>query len=464
MKKEIFCLLGLNFIMAIYSFALTLSDTKAIELGKQWYPNELRQDCQRIHFPVSVDNPNFGLFLHSRDNSGDYHFPLIFKIPDDPNDYVLLAWNDCLGTIWWRLLKTVDGGQTFQLVCDNNKPIGIVAEWSSFRLVELTGDNIPELVWEGSGIGANGKGQGLAAWQWRNGCFVPITPYETDNLTNSDSNYNNGLVTNSYIEIDDLEGDGTAEVIVGPGMLMHWDEDENSGEDDVTWTTDSPTVVWRYDGIKYVKWYELDPNEPYAIYVPSLGAFHPSTIPFSELSNPGNGKISIFISDPAGNSTADDFAQNSFECNGVSLTFKKIWKNNKQPEENSANFEFVGVPVKQFVRKSQGEWQTNPSDPFILSPDQKMEYHFCGKYVELETNKALIFPQLKEKSEKFFSENPNKTEYFATIPIRAKFKNNKISQTSALICIKKTGNVAEKEKSQNTDSSKTTNPKQTEKK
>lgn len=54
-----------------------------------------------------------------------------------------------------------------------------------------------------------------------------------------------------------------------------------------------------YDGSKYVKWYELDPDDPNPIYVPSLGVFHPSTIPLSELSNSGNGKISVdFVAIP----------------------------------------------------------------------------------------------------------------------------------------------------------------------
>ncbi len=457
MKKICFLFFALSFLISLSQCSLTITDEKAIDLGKQWYPDEFRECHQLRGEPLPIDDPNFGYGM--KDMPVYFQYPLIFKMPNDPNDYVILAWRDCGRNLRWKLLKTTDNGESFQLICQSEKPILNAGFSWGLRLVELTGDNIPELIWEGGNLSLSASkadsDQAITIWQWKNGCFINILPY----MANSGNDFIGYLTTESFIEIDDLDGDNKAEIIVGPELTRI--EDENG---DVSWEKNTPGSVWRYDGIKYVKWYELDPNDPNPIYVPSLGAFHPSTIPFSELSNPGNGKISIFISDPAGNLTADDFAQNSFECNGVSLTFKKIWKNNKQPEENSANFEFVGVPVKQFVRKSQGEWQTNPSDPFILSPDQKMEYHFCGKYVELETNKALIFPQLKEKSEKFFSENPNKTEYFATIPIRAKFKNNKISQTSALICIKKTGNIAEKEKSQNTDSSKTTNPKQTEKK
>ncbi len=83
----------------------------------------------------------------------------------------------------------------------------------------------------------------------------------------------------------------------------------------------------------------------------------------------------------------------------------------------------------------------NPSDPFILSPDQKMEYHFCGKYVELEVNRSAVFPAILQRAQKFFNDNPAKDIFFTSLPIRAKFENNKISQVSALVCIKKTGSA-----------------------
>ena len=93
-----------------------------------------------------------------------------------------------------------------------------------------------------------------------------------------------------------------------------------------------------------------------------------------------------------------------------------------------------------------------------------MEYHFCGKYVELETNRSLIFPNLKEKADKFFTDNPDKDKFFATIPIRAKFKNDKISQISAMICIKRTGFQEKAEETKKVDEKNKPEPNQSKKK
>jgi len=448
------------FFLILFSYflwALDLSTDQIVNLFLQNTPDKVKKACEMYGRCDCFSYEQIKLEVEHRENSYVFQY-LVFNLPGNSSDYILLYWGTVPVEGWWKLLMTSDKGQTFSVVCQNSKPF-YRGYFSKLWLSDLTGDGIPELIYQGEAYGgSNFPTVGLNIWKWDGNCFNHID--FVDPINPPDEDFLNGAGSNTYIKFYDIDGDGVAEVIQGPYLDKIVEENG-----DVTWEEFPHTsIIYKFDGSKFVKFMEFDGSDPCGFYVPSLGAFHPSTIPFSELSNPGNGKISIFISDPAGNLTADDFAQNSFECNGVSLTFKKIWKNNKQPEENSANFEFVGVPVKQFVRKSQGEWQTNPSDPFILSPDQKMEYHFCGKYVELETNKALIFPQLKEKSEKFFSENPNKTEYFATIPIRAKFKNNKISQTSALICIKKTGNIAQDKKPQNVDTSKKGETKQTEKK
>jgi hypothetical protein len=466
MKKTITFFILISFLALFNFFSFEITDQKAIELGKQWYPDELRAMCINLKETPCVDQPDFGKWLHDPGGYGDYHPPKIFTIPNDPNVYVLLAWEDCSfhSTLWWRILKTNDDGKTFQLVCDNANPVDDGGMQWAVKPMDLTGDGIPELVWNGVNLGmANwGGNEAIAVWGWKNGCFtllMPLDPYDE-----SETMCVSGLYSNTSVRLADIDEDGKAEIIVGQQLDHHWNVTEE-GYDDITWTVSEPGEVWRYDGEKFVKWFELDPNDPNPIYVQSLGVFHPSTIPFSELSNPGNGKISIFVSDPAGPLTADNFVTNSFTYNKVSLTFKKIWKNNKQPDESSANFEFSGVPVKQFVRKSQGEWQTNPSDPFILSPYGAMEYHFCGKYVELETNRALIFPELKQKAEKFFNIHPDKTTYLATIPIKAKFGNsNKISQISAMICIKKTGYQEKAEETKKVDEKNKPEPNRSKKK
>ncbi len=437
MKLLIFLLFTLN------SFGLTITDEKAIELGKQWYPQELGEYClDWADGKTAIEEPNFGWSLH--DETGPYHFPLIFNIPNDPNDYILLAWSDCISYLFWRILKTNDGGKTFQFVCDIDKIVSDSGYWWSLRLVDLTGDNIPELLQEGAVHGVSSRGdEGIAIWQWRDGCFKHITPYDWTGEYSDDKIDNNyKIVTNSFLELDDIDEDGKAEIIIGPTMSMNWGKSE-TGEDDVTWTVSYPGEVWRYNGSMYEKWYELDPNDENPIYVPSLGVFHPSTIPFSELSNPGQGKISIFISDPPGSLTCDDFVKNLFTLNEISISFKKIWNNKNNPDEKKANYEFLGCPVKQVVRKSQGDFQTNPQDPFILSQDLKMEYHFLGKYIELEARRDKIYPILKSKAEKFFEENPQSELYWASLPIKGRFNNGKISQISTFISIKRTGNLTE---------------------
>ena len=467
MKKNLFMILFS--LLTLSQFPLTLTTDQMISLFLQNTPESLKKICDGDSAPMcQYDNiERIRYDLENRDDDADFQY-LTFTMPNEPYEYLLLCWRAGGDLGWWRLLKTNDGGENFSIVCETPKPLIRGINWKLW-LSDLTGDSVPELIEESSLIGSSAPfGMNMHVWQWKNNCFQYIVVNGEDD---TDEFIEGGIGATSLLEIDDLDGDGKAEIIKGPYLTSVSDEDPTvyvaPCDDNWHWKAISGTsFVYHYDGSKFVKWYELDPNEPYAIYVPSLGAFHPSTLPLSELSNPGDGKIKIFVSDPAGALTADNFVTNSFEYNGNPLSFKKIWKNNKQPDESSANFEFAGTPVKQTIRNSQGEWQTNPSDPFILSPDQKMEYHFCGKYVELETTRALVFPNLKEKAEKYFDENPGKEQFFETIPIRAKFTNNKIGQVSAFVCIKKTGNQELKgdDKQKMVNEQKKIEPKQSEKK
>jgi len=440
MKKNLFMILFS--LLTLSQFSLTLTTDQLVSLFLQNTPEGLKKECEYNTTPACRYNDAERIKYDVEQRADDSKFQyLVFTMPNEPYEYLLLCWQASADLGWWKLLKTNDNGETFTVVCETSKPVTrgwIYKLW----LADLTGDNVPELIEETSGVGSSGdSGKGLHIWEWKNHCFQYIVVNgEDDPLANEES----GIVGTALLEIDDLDGDGKAEIVKGPYLAMVTDENGNVG-----WVAvPHSSFVYHYDGSMFVKWYEIDPNDPNPIYVPSLGAFHPSTLPLSELSNPGNGKIKVFISDPAGSLTAENFVTNSFEFAGISLSFKKIWKNNKQPEESSANFEFAGCPVKQFLRKSEGEWQTTPSDPFILSADQKMEYHFCGKYVELEVNRSTVFPAILERAQKFFNDNPTKEIFFTSLPIRAKFTNNKIAQVSALVCIKKTGNSGEAAKTE----------------
>jgi hypothetical protein len=203
----------------------------------------------------------------------------------------------------------------------------------------------------------------------------------------------------------------------------------------------SPTRFYKYDGASYVLWKTIPvtQEDPYPISVPSIGAIHPSTLSLSELSNPGNGKLRVFVSHPAGTATVDDYETGQFTYQQTALTFKKRWTNHKQPDTASANFEWGGCPVKQAAKQGQGQWQVNPSNPAVPSPDGATEYHFVGPYLELEIPRSAVFPYLLQAASDAFAKEPSRDTTFVEVPLSGKMKNGKLASVSALVCVRKTG-------------------------
>lgn len=431
--KKYFILFYLFSSLNLISLEITVE--KAYQLGLQFIPQKLVDCCDK--YPDSCEYKDFeGATFGIRDDiehgykpDGKERYPswgtfkfIVFKMPNDQSDYVLLAWLDCIHEFCWVLIKTNDGGQTFQKVCDNSEDErGAGGFGWGVRLNDLTGDGIPELLAEGV-LSGSGQFENLVIWQWQNGCFKCISK--------------EGFDSNSYISIEDIDDDGVAEIIVGP-MIERFNNSEEPDVNDITWEAVSNGQVWHFENGLYRLWYEFGPTEENHIYVPSIAVFHPSTIPLSELSNPGNGKIKLFVSDPPSRLSVDDFKKDSFKYGPSPLSFKKIWKNKNYPDESFANYSFMDVPVRQILRKSQGEWQTNPSDPFLLSPDKKLEYHFIGDYVELEMQRKELFPYLLKVAQENFSRHPESTITFVSIVIRGKFNNGKISNTIAIVAVKK---------------------------
>lgn len=444
------------FILNFNLFCLELTDEQAVLIAIQNTPLKLIESCQIRDSEEYLDYDGFLYFLKEDRRYGwkpdgkmraltatDFKY-FTFNMPNDPNDYLFLAWSICVDGAW-KILKTNDGGKTFETVCENKGYLGDMGFGWGFRLIDLTGDNIPELLYEGTLIGAsnsNGQSDGITPWQWKDGCFRRLID-PSYKIFEGDYGEDDGWGTNSYITIDDLNNDGKAEIIIGPYLERidnGYTDEEGNWIPNVTWEPTNNGEVWHFNGEYYVKWYEFSPMEKHPFYVPSLAVFHPSTIPLSELKNPGQGKIKIFVSDPAGSLTSNDFQTDSFKYLETPIEFKKIWKNKKYPSEDEANFEFLGVPVYQSVRKSKGDWQINPSDPFVLSPDLNMEYHFVGDYIEIEMPRSLVFKHLLKNAEEQFKKLSGKDTVIISLPFEGKFKNGKKGVFSAIIGVKKTGN------------------------
>ena len=370
------------------------------------------------------------------------YFELPYGGPGRP--LVLLYWCETSGEIWWRLVGRAAGGD-FSLIQEaegwyETTPYDLV----QVRLADLDGDGTPELLLFS---GESYSMTTLFAFRWQDQRLVRITPRK---LYDIDGPYSPEIVVsemgfddmeNSGIHLADLDEDGKAEIIVGPDRekVYKYDAEGNRLEDDITWRSTTPTRIFRMVNGVYELWREAPPDDPYPISVPSIGAFHPSTLPLSELSHPGNGKMRVFVSHPAGTATVDDYETGQFRFQGTALPFKKRWSNEKQPDTASANYEWDDCPVKQAAKEGRGEWQVNPSDPALPSPDGKTEYHFVGPYLELEIGRSAVFPYLLEAATAAFARDPQKETTFVEVPLKGRMKNGKLAVVRALACIRKTG-------------------------
>lgn len=356
---------------------------------------------------------------------------------------VLLYW--CEGnSIWWRLVEK-PGTEDYRLLQEGEGWYGGVPnDIQQVRLQDLDADGIPELLLFS---GESHAMDALFVFRWQGGRLVRITPRKLHDIL---GDYDDIMVVselgfrdmeNAGIHLEDLDGDGKAEIIQGPDSeaVYKYDEEGNRLENDRTWRAVTPTRIFRLVNGLYELWREADPSDPYPVRVPSIGAIHPSTLPLSELSNPGNGKLRVFVSHPAGTATADDYETGRFKFQQTALAFQKRWTNARQPDTASANFEWFGCPVKQTERQGGGEWQVNPSDPAVPSPEGRTEYHFVGPYLELEIPRSAVYPYLLQAATAAFAREPSRETYFVEVPLTGQMKNGKLAAVSAVVCIQKTG-------------------------
>ncbi len=441
-------------LVLIAAFAVTLSlfaltPQQVIPLLTQFQPPAITQWASGD--PSLLEDPNLDITQDGTAfQQGSQYQYLSLSFPGDSKQYLLLAWTQetggrSLGSFYWRLLSSTDDGQTWSVYQDAPTWFGpLNAGGWDLRTQDLTGDGIPEVLVEGGDVGDNPS---LIIFAWRRGQLVNITP-EDPRMTaarqaglpimgveREGDLFTSAFQTDSDINLQDLDGDGIAEVVVGP-----WLQEHVNAPDDITYTPCTPTRIWKFNGTSYVLWKEVPPTDPYPTTVPSIAVVHPATIPLSELQGGGgNGNLQVFVSHPSGTETVDDMNTAGFTFQGTPLAFQKRWPNQKQPDTTSANFEWAGCPVKQEPAQSQGDWNPPPEDPFVLSPDGKTEYHFVGPYLELRLPKSVVYPMLLQQATDAFTKDPSRQTDFIDIPIWGTMTNGKLAAVSALVCIKNTG-------------------------
>ncbi|MGA9750888.1 MAG: hypothetical protein WBS54_03775 [Acidobacteriota bacterium] len=382
---------------------------------------------------------------------GSQYQYLSLSFPEDPKQYLLLGWSlgfpseRSLGAFYWRLLSSTDGGQTWAIYQDAPTWFGpLNANTWDLRAQDLTGDGIPEVLVEGGDVG---DAPSLIIFAWRGGQLVNITPEDPRvtaarqaglpimGVEQQGDLFTSAFQTDSDIEIQDLDGDGIAEVVVGP-----WLQEHVNAPNDITYTPSTPTRIWKFNGTSYVLWKEVPPTDPYPTTVPSIAVVHPGTIPLSELQGGGgNGNLQVFVSHPSGTETVDDMNTAGFTFQGTPLAFQKRWPNQKQPDRSYANNDWMGCPMRQEPAQSQGDWNPSPEDPFVPSPDGTTEYHFVGPYLELRLPKSVVYPMLLQQATDAFTKDPSRQTYFIDIPISGKITNGKLAAIATMVCIKNTG-------------------------
>jgi hypothetical protein len=435
-RVSFFSIFAVLAVMACLPFGAT-TPGQAAALFNQFLPAEVSQAFAFGGFSDRLANPAEEL---TWEVSSHFRY-LQVSIPGDPAQYVLLAWGgDETAGAYWRLLKSVDGGSTYTIVQDSHLwylPLG--SNWGMrVQDLHLPGDDAPQiLLYDGNPE----EMQSLSVFAWRSGQLVLISPADprlSDPSPGIIPHLWTSFVSNSEVALEDVDGDGTAEVIVYPSQEK---VESSLGAGDWDWRFVTPTQVYRYNGSQYVLWTTITAsgNDPYPVTVPGIAVMRPGTIPLSSLSSPGNGELQILLSHPAGTSTVDDLDSTTFAFQGTPLAYKKKWANQKQPDTSSANFEWEGCPVRQTAIKGNGEWNPPPEDPFLPSPDGKTEYHFVAPYLELRLPKSAVFPYLLQAATEAFAKDPARQTYFVEVPLSGKMKNGKLAAVSALVCIRKTG-------------------------
>lgn len=423
------------------SSAQLITDQLAVSLEAQFRPSQVVAVLTTAHDLRFLDDPEWQMKEHNGDGwfTGNVGYRQL-ACPTDTQTYVLLFWRLGDMGVWWRLLSSGDN-TNFRLVQDSEGLIGIGEGPLRVRPVDLDGDGIPEVIFEATGSWCT-----LFVYAWKDSQLTLISPVDTTQTgvfpSMVHTTYSIFNSFNNDVTIEDLDGDGKAEVVVLPSMEGHYVTSPN-GDEDYQWDVLSPMRVYHLANGVYALWKEVPADEPYPMSVPGIAVIHPGTVPLSEVSkSAGGGNLRVFVSHPAGDTyTADDFVTTSFtlDIGQVPLVFSKRWDNNQYPDLSQGNMQWVGVPVRQAARPSQGEWTVNPSDPASPSPDPAMEFHFLGPYLELRLDKSAVYPFLLQRATADFATDPAKTTTFVEVPISGKMKDGKLAAIGAIVCVKKAG-------------------------
>jgi hypothetical protein len=429
--------------------AQTVTDEVAASLATAFCPPALVTDDTRQGYPdEALGNPLQQMESHRLDGCGwsGYMGYKEIHLPNDAKTYVLLFWrDDSWSDVCWRLLGSADG-KTFQLVQDSNAYYTFDAgEAVWVALADLDGDGVPEVLFQG---GNCSDVLGMYVFAWRGGQLVLISP--RDDTVTSHSFAGVPFVVGQIhsqmnrIVLQDLDGDGKAEIVACPDLMNKVFGTNSDGSPEVGPAPFSPTRVFKLDSTGFYKLSQQIPaDQPFPIAVPGIAVIHPGTIPLSQIANAkGGGDLRVFVSHPAGTTyTVDGFdtASFAFDPTKTPLTFTKRWDNHQYPDLSKGNREWMGVPVRQTARASQGVWNVDPSDPTYPSPDPTMEFHFLGPYLELRIAKSAVYPFLLERANADFAKDPTKTSTFIEVPISGKMKGGKLAAIGAIVCVTKTG-------------------------
>lgn len=427
--------------------AQVVTDELAASLATTFCPPAVVTENGRSGDMDLLDDPLSQMQAHRLDGLG-FDLYMGYKeihFPSDPKTYVMLFWLDRSHVTYWRLLASSDA-KTFQLIQDSNAFFVFPALYPVWvALADLDGDGIPEVLLQGGG---GGSVTGMYIFAWRGGQLVLISPTDDYPVYNKFARpplvFTQIYSDDNDVVLQDLDGDGKAEIIAYPNLMNQPVGTNPNGTPEISPVAQGPNRIFKLDSTGVYKlWKTVPADDPVPVTVPSIAVVHPGTIPLSELSNTkGGGDLRVFVSHPAGTSYAvDDFVTTSFsfDVTKTPVAFKKRWDNQAYPDLSRGNREWLGVPVCQAARPSQGEWNVNPSDPTYPSPDPTMEFHFLGPYLELRLDKSVVYPFLLQRATADFAKDPAKTTTFVEVPISGKMKDGKLAAVGAIVCVKKTG-------------------------
>lgn len=350
---------------------VTVDDATAARLEVLFRPAQVTRMVEFIDNPEFLADPTRDMGFHDLDGFFSGHMGYReLRFPGDSRRHVLLLWHIGTGGLYWVLLSA-DSNAPFTLSQDPGVFLAFNQGLVGVRDADLDADGVPEVMLQG---GPAGSAEVLFVYRWSDGKLSLISPLDPDQgrpaFDDLPETWASALQTvRNSIRIEDVDGDGKAEIITLPQILREKRAGTNPGTDPI-WTALTPTRVYRLSEGRYALWKEIPANERMPLAVPSIAVVHPGTLPSSELDAKGGGELRVFVSRPPEPYSVDDLvpASFSFDVNGAKLAFAKRWDNKKLPDLTKGNREWLGVPVKQEPRAKRGGVERQPGRPDLPEP------------------------------------------------------------------------------------------------